>query len=52
MKTTVTVDETGGVVLPEPVRNELGLQEGDALEVEMSGEEIKLKPVRAKARIR
>jgi AbrB family looped-hinge helix DNA binding protein len=50
MRTTVTVDETGGVVLPEAVRDELALQEGDALEVEISGDEITLKPVRASAR--
>jgi AbrB family looped-hinge helix DNA binding protein len=52
MKTAVTADEARGVVLPEHLREELGLQDGDALEVETSGGEISLKPVRAKARMK
>jgi AbrB family looped-hinge helix DNA binding protein len=51
MKTTVTVDEEGGVVLPKPVRDELGLQEGDALEVGTSEGEITRRPVRVKPRM-
>ena len=51
MKTTVTVDEAAGVVLPELVRDELGLRPDDALEVETSNGAITLRPIRAKARM-
>ena len=33
---TVTIDKTGHVQLPEEVRNDLGLQEGDQLDVEVT----------------
>ena len=50
MKTTVTVDEAGGIVLPKPMRDELRLRDGDALEVLISEDEITLRPVRVKPR--
>jgi AbrB family looped-hinge helix DNA binding protein len=52
MNTRITVDKAGRIVLPKPVRDELQLQAGDSLELEISGQEITLRPVRAKARMR
>jgi AbrB family looped-hinge helix DNA binding protein len=52
MNTTITVDKAGRIVLPKPVRDKFQLQAGDTLELETSGEEITLRPVRAKARLR
>jgi AbrB family looped-hinge helix DNA binding protein len=51
MNTTITVDKAGRIVLPKPVRDTLQLQAGDSLELEISGEEITLRPVRAKMRL-
>jgi AbrB family looped-hinge helix DNA binding protein len=51
MNATITVDKAGRVVLPKPVRDELQLQAGDFLELEISGQEITLRPVRAKMRL-
>lgn len=51
MNTTITVDKAGRVVLPKPVRDELQLQAGDSLELEISGQDITLRPVRAKMRL-
>jgi AbrB family looped-hinge helix DNA binding protein len=52
MNATITVDKAGRIVLPKPVRDELQLQAGDSLELEISGQEIKLRPVRPKIRLR
>jgi len=38
-------------VVPKPLRDKLQLQAGDSLELEDSGEEIMLRPVRAKMRL-
>jgi AbrB family looped-hinge helix DNA binding protein len=46
MKCRVTLDKTGRVVIPKPLREELDLEPGDALEMETAGEEITLRPVR------
>jgi AbrB family looped-hinge helix DNA binding protein len=51
MNATITVDKAGRVVLPKPVRDELQLQAGDSLELEVSGQEITLRSVRAKMRL-
>ena len=51
MNGTITVDKSGRIVLPKPVRDELQLQAGDSLELEISGQEITLRPVRAKMRL-
>jgi AbrB family looped-hinge helix DNA binding protein len=51
VNTTITVDKAGRIVLPKPVRDELQLQAGDSLEIEISGQHITLRPVRAKARM-
>jgi AbrB family looped-hinge helix DNA binding protein len=51
MNATITVDRAGRIVLPKLLRDKLQLQAGDSLEIEASGEEITLRPVRAKARM-
>jgi len=48
----LTLDGAGRVVIPKPVRDELHLQAGDALEMETSGEDIRLRPVRGQAQLR
>lgn len=40
------LDRAGRVVLPKPLRDELGLAAGDTLELESRGEQITLRPVR------
>ena len=52
MNTTLTVDKAGRIVLPKPVRDELQLQAGDSPELEISGQEITLRPVRSKIDLR
>jgi AbrB family looped-hinge helix DNA binding protein len=52
MITKLTLDKAGRVVLPKPLRDELQLSPGDALEVESQGEEITLRPVRGNAPLR
>jgi AbrB family looped-hinge helix DNA binding protein len=47
MTTQITIDRAGRVVLPKPLRDELGLAPGDTLELEASGEKITLRPIRA-----
>jgi AbrB family looped-hinge helix DNA binding protein len=46
MNTRLTIDKAGRVVIPKPLREELHLEPGDALEVESAGEQITLRPVR------
>lgn len=45
----LTLDKGGRVVLPKSVRDELQLAPGDALELESSGEQITLRPLRGNA---
>ena len=52
MTTTLTIDGAGRLVLPKPVRDELQLSAGDSLELESSGDEIVLRPVRGAATMR
>src|SRR5436305_7899640 len=52
MITTLTLDKTGRLVLPKPVRDELQLKPGDSLELESSEERIVLRPARGHARMR
>jgi len=40
------MDKAGRVVIPKPLREELHLEPGDALEMESAGEQITLRPVR------
>jgi AbrB family looped-hinge helix DNA binding protein len=46
MSTRLIIDKAGRVVIPKPLREELHLEPGDALEMEHAGEEITLRPVR------
>ena len=52
MNTTVTIDRAGRVVLPKPLRDELRLEAGDSLELGLEGEQITLRPLRAKSPLR
>jgi AbrB family looped-hinge helix DNA binding protein len=42
----LTIDRAGRVVIPKPLRRELRLEPGDALDMETAGEQITLRPVR------
>jgi AbrB family looped-hinge helix DNA binding protein len=46
MPVTLTLDKAGRIVLPKPVRDEMQLRPGDALEVENSEDRIVLRPRR------
>jgi len=46
MNSRLIIDKAGRVVIPKPLREELHLEAGDALEMETSGEQITLRPVR------
>ena len=46
MNIRLVIDKAGRVVIPKPLREELQLQPGDALEMESMGEQITLRPVR------
>jgi AbrB family looped-hinge helix DNA binding protein len=43
---TLTIDKAGRIVIPKPLREELHLGPGDALELEAEGETLTLRPVR------
>ena len=47
MHSRLTLDKAGRIVIPKPLREELGLEPGDTLELESDGERIALCPVRA-----
>ncbi len=46
MNTRLTIDKAGRVVIPKPLRDELRLEPGDALEKEIAREQITLRPAR------
>jgi AbrB family looped-hinge helix DNA binding protein len=46
MRSRLTIDKAGRVVIPKPVREQLQLEPGDTLEMENAGEHITLRPVR------
>ena len=46
MNTRLIIDKAGRVVIPKPLREELCLEPGDALDMERTGEQITLRPVR------
>lgn len=48
MATKLTVDGAGRVVIPKALREELELIPGDTLEIECEGEQMVLRPVRAR----
>jgi AbrB family looped-hinge helix DNA binding protein len=52
MTARLTIDKAGRVVIPKPVREELGLAPGDTFELKSSGEEIVLRPVRQEVSLR
>jgi AbrB family looped-hinge helix DNA binding protein len=52
MTIKLTIDKAGRIVLPKPVRDELQLSPGDALQLDSSGEKITLRPVRDNAPLR
>lgn len=49
MSSRLTIDKAGRVVIPKPLREQLHLEPGDALEVDTAGEQITLRPVRGDA---
>lgn len=51
-KHTVDIDKAGRIVLPKPLRDELQLEPGVTLEIESSGEELTLRPLRGQALLR
>jgi AbrB family looped-hinge helix DNA binding protein len=52
MNTRLTLDRAGRIVIPKPLREELRLEPGDALEMETTGEQITLRPVRGTSPLR
>ena len=46
MNSRLIIDKAGRVVIPKPLRDELHLEPGDALELETAGEQINLRPIR------
>jgi len=46
MNNQLIIDKAGRIVIPKPLREELHLEPGDALELESIGEQIMLRPVR------
>lgn len=46
MNARLVMDKAGRVVIPKPLRKELQLEPGDALELESGGEQITLRPAR------
>lgn len=52
MTQKLTLDKAGRIVLPKPVREELGLAAGDTLQLDTEGDHILLTPVREQAAMR
>jgi AbrB family looped-hinge helix DNA binding protein len=46
MKSTVTLDRAGRVVLPKALRDELHLSPGDTFDLTVKGDEVTLRPRR------
>jgi AbrB family looped-hinge helix DNA binding protein len=46
MNARLIIDKAGRIVIPKPLREDLHLEPGDALEMETTGEQITLRPVR------
>lgn len=46
MNARLVMDKAGRIVLPKPLREELQLEPGDALELESGGQQITLRPAR------
>jgi AbrB family looped-hinge helix DNA binding protein len=52
VRTTVTLDKAGRVVIPKTLRDELRLEAGDTLHLESGGEQVILRPVRSSSPLR
>ncbi len=52
MNTRITIDRAGRVVLPKPVREQLQLEPGEALELESFEDYVVLRPVRGDTPLR
>jgi AbrB family looped-hinge helix DNA binding protein len=52
VNTRLIIDKAGRVVIPKPLRKELQLEPGDALELESGGEQITLRPARGTGPLR
>ncbi len=52
MTAKLTIGKAGRIVIPKSLRDELQLAPGDALELESSGEQITLRPLRGNALLR
>jgi AbrB family looped-hinge helix DNA binding protein len=52
MNNHLILDKAGRIVIPKPLREQLHLEPGDALEMETAGEQITLRPVRGMAPLR
>jgi AbrB family looped-hinge helix DNA binding protein len=52
MNTRLVIDKAGRVVIPKPLRKQLQLEPGDALELESGGEQITLRPARGAGPLR
>jgi AbrB family looped-hinge helix DNA binding protein len=52
MNSRMIIDEAGRVMLPKPLRDELHLEPGDAIDIESAGEQITLRPVREESIMR
>ena len=49
MQTRLVIDKSGRVVIPKLLRENLHLEPGDSLEMESTGDQITLRPVRGTA---
>jgi len=47
MSSTVTVSSKGQLTLPSAIRSALGIRKGTRLRIELEGDEVRLRPVRA-----
>src|ERR1039458_6860463 len=52
MNNRLVMDKAGRVVIPKPLRKQLQLEPGDALELESGGEQITLRPARGAGPLR
>ncbi|HEY7838110.1 MAG TPA: AbrB/MazE/SpoVT family DNA-binding domain-containing protein [Terriglobales bacterium] len=51
MKRHLTMDSAGRIVLPKPIRDQLGLKAGDALGIDVSEDQITLRPIYPEAHL-
>jgi AbrB family looped-hinge helix DNA binding protein len=52
MTAKITVDKAGRIVIPKPLRDQLQLGPGDALQLDSEGERITLRPLRPQATLK